>query len=52
MAAMVQEAAQFLKSTFPAVFMTVREAREFVYSLEDEPFKMLLTSYLKVGKIA
>lgn len=51
MAAMVQEAAHFLKSTFPAVFMNVREAREFVDSLDEEPFEIQLASYLKVGNV-
>ncbi|XP_031557070.1 uncharacterized protein LOC116293750 [Actinia tenebrosa] len=47
MAAMVEEAAHFLKSTFPAVFMNVREARKFVDSFGEEPFEIQLASYLK-----
>ena len=46
----VLEAIDFLRSTFPAVFSVLLEAREFLDSIDIEPVHRLLSKYLKVRR--
>lgn len=48
----VLEASDFLRTTFPAVFSSLLEARKFLEELDDEPVDCLLSKYLKVRNSA